>query len=139
VGLDADGFFNEAHSKLRPTDLPQPGVFVCGMAYGPRFSEESVAQARAAALRAALTILRPAKIRSDVAHVEEKLCSFCGLCVTSCPYGARVLDDDERVARVIDHLCLGCGICAAVCPNGASRQRAFQPAEALAQVDAALI
>mgnify|MGYP001063141500 CR=1 FL=1 len=139
VGLDEDGFFNEAHPKLRPTDLPPPGVFVCGMAYGPRFSEESVAQARAAALRAALTVLRPAETRRDVAHVEEKLCSFCGLCVTSCPYGARVLDDDERVARVIDHLCLGCGTCTVVCPNGASRQKTFEPVEALALVDAALI
>jgi heterodisulfide reductase subunit A len=139
VSLDEDGFFEEAHPKLRPTDLPQPGVFVCGMAYGPRFSQESAAQARAAALRAALTVLREEETVHDVADVEQKLCSFCGLCVASCPYGARVLDREERVARVIDHLCRGCGTCAAVCPNGASRQRAFDPVEALALVDAALI
>jgi heterodisulfide reductase subunit A len=74
-----------------------------------------------------------------VAAVEEKLCSFCGLCVTACPYSARVLDDEERFARVVDHLCQGCGVCVAVCPNGASRQPAFEAVRALAMVDAALI
>jgi heterodisulfide reductase subunit A len=138
VPLDEDHFFAEAHPKLRPTDLAQPGVFLCGMAYGPRFIEESIAQARAAALRAALTVARPPEPRRDIATVVQKLCSFCGLCVTHCPYGARVLDEEKRFARVIDHLCQGCGVCVAVCPNGASRQPALEPTQVLAIVDAAL-
>jgi heterodisulfide reductase subunit A len=137
VELDEDGFFAEVHPKLRPVDLPKPGLFLCGMAYGPRFITESVGQARAAALRAALS-LAPSPC-PDIASVKPKLCSFCGLCVTACPYGARALDDEERVARVIEHLCQGCGACVALCPNGASRQPAFEPARALAVVDAALV
>jgi heterodisulfide reductase subunit A len=139
VELDDDGFFSEAHSKMRPTDFTHPGLFLCGMAYGPRFIVESISQARAAALRAALLVARPLEVRPEVATVEQKLCSFCGLCVTACPYGARVLDDEERFARVIDHLCHGCGVCVSVCPNGASRQPAFEAVRALAMVDAALI
>ena len=139
VPLDGDGFFAEAHPKLRPTDLARPGLFVCGLAYGPRFIVETMAQARAAALRAALTVARPGESRQDVATVEADLCSFCGLCVTNCPYGARVLDEEERHARVLDHLCQGCGVCVVVCPNGASRQPAFEPVGALALVEAALV
>jgi heterodisulfide reductase subunit A-like polyferredoxin len=138
VEVDEDGFFAEAHPKMRPTDFAHPGIFLCGMAYGPRFIVESIAQARAAALRAALLVARPLEVRPEVATVEQKLCSFCGLCVNACPYGARVLDEDERFARVIDHLCQGCGVCVAACPNGASRQPAFEAVQALAMVDAAL-
>ncbi|MBN1814305.1 MAG: 4Fe-4S binding protein, partial [Anaerolineae bacterium] len=139
VDLDEDGFFAEAHPKLRPTDLARPGVFLCGLAYGPGFVEESIAQARAAALRAALAVARPQEPRRDVASVVQKLCSYCGLCVTHCPYGARVLDEEERYARVLDHLCQGCGVCVAVCPNGASRQPALEPVQLLALVDVALV
>lgn len=139
VPLDGDGFFAEAHPKLRPTDLLRPGLFVCGLAYGPRFIAETIAQARAAALRAALAVARPEGPRHDVVTVEPKLCSLCGLCVAACPYGARVLDEEGRVARVLDHLCQGCGVCVAACPNGASRQPAFEPVGALALVDAALV
>ena len=139
AALDEDGFFAEAHPKLRPTDLAQPGVFLCGLAYGPGFIEESIAQARAAALRAALAVARPQEPRRDVASVVQKLCSYCGLCVTHCPYGARVLDEEERFARVLGHLCQGCGVCVAVCPNGASRQPALEPVQLLALVDAALV
>jgi len=139
VPLDEDGFFAEVHPKLRPIDLPRPGLFVCGLAYGPRFITETIAQARAAALRAALVVARPLAPRRDVATVEADLCSLCGLCVAACPYGARVLDKEARFARVLDHLCQGCGACVAVCPNGASRQPAFEPVGALALVDAALV
>lgn len=138
VAVDEDGFFAEVHPKLRPTDLPRPGLFLCGMAYGPRLITESVGQARAAALRAALSLARAQEVRHDAALVTEKLCSFCGLCVGACPYGARVLDHEDRVAQVVDTLCQGCGACVAICPNGASHQPAFEAVRALAAVDAAL-
>jgi heterodisulfide reductase subunit A len=141
--LDEDRFFAEAHPKLRPTDFTQPGIHLCGMAYGPRTIEESISQARAAALRAALNVAYPAAPRHDVATVVQKLCSSCELCVTHCPYGARVMAESRRgaqrqVASVIEHLCQGCGVCVAVCPNGASRQPALEPVQVLAMVDAAL-
>jgi heterodisulfide reductase subunit A len=69
----------------------------------------------------------------------QELCSYCGLCVSQCPYGARVLDEEERYACVLDHLCRGCGACVVVCPNGASRQPAREPTQMMAMVDAALI
>jgi heterodisulfide reductase subunit A len=143
VPLDQDGFFAEAHPKLRPTDFIRPGIYLCGMAYGPRTIEESIAQARAAAFRAALNVAHPAGPRHDVATVAQKLCSACELCVTHCPYGARVMielgrETCRQVASVLDHLCQGCGVCVAVCPNGASRQPALEPVQVLAMVDAAL-
>jgi heterodisulfide reductase subunit A len=85
-----------------------------------------------------LIVARSPEPRRDVAAVVQKLCSYCGLCVTHCPYGARVLDEEERFARVIEHLCQGCGVCVVVCPNGASRQPALEPTRVLAMVDAAL-
>jgi heterodisulfide reductase subunit A len=143
VPLDEDRFFAEAHPKLRPTDFARPGIYLCGMAYGPRTIQESISQARAAALRAALNVACPAEPRHDVATVVQKLCSSCELCVTHCPYGARVMTEGARgthrqVASVLDHLCQGCGVCVAVCPNGASRQPALEPLQVLAMVDAAL-
>jgi heterodisulfide reductase subunit A len=89
-------------------------------------------------MRVALTVARPPAPRRDVATVEQKLCSYCGLCVTHCPYGARVLDEEARIAHVIDHLCQGCGVCVVICPNGASLQPANEPMQMLALVDAAL-
>ena len=85
-----------------------------------------------------MATVRPPESRHDIATVVRKLCSFCGLCVAHCPYGARVMDEEERFARVIDHLCQGCGLCVAACPNGASRQPALEPVRLLAMVDAAL-
>jgi heterodisulfide reductase subunit A len=90
-------------------------------------------------MRAALAVARLQEPRRDIASVVPKLCSYCGLCVTHCPYGARALDEEERYACVLDHLCQGCGVCVVVCPNGASRQPAREPVQLLAQVDAALI
>jgi heterodisulfide reductase subunit A-like polyferredoxin len=136
VPLDEDGFFAEAHPKLCPADLALPGLFLCGMAYGPRTIEETLAQARTAALRAALDVVRLPEPRDDLATVVRRLCSYCGLCVIHCPYGARFLDKEQRYATVIDHLCQGCGACVAVCPSGASRQPALDPARLLALVDA---
>jgi heterodisulfide reductase subunit A len=71
--------------------------------------------------------------------VNKRLCSFCGLCVSACPYGARVMDYEERVARVLDELCQGCGICAVTCPNKATQQYTFEHKAVLAEVDAAAL
>jgi len=67
------------------------------------------------------------------------LCSFCGLCVDACPFGARVLDYDRRVAQVDDVVCRGCGVCAMVCPNKATLQKAFDHRQLLAVIDSALL
>ncbi len=138
VKLDEFGFFAEEHTKMRPLELPVPGIFVCGLAQGPHFMEEVIGQARGAALKAALYLRQLRGLPETIATVNERLCSACELCVTACPYGARFMDYEVRVARVREDLCRGCGVCAMVCPNGATQMRAFDKRALMAVVDAAL-
>ena len=137
VPLDEDGFFQEAHPKMRPLDFLKEGVFLCGLAHSPRFIDEAICQATGAAVRAAALLSLPRLESKDtLVQVNPRLCSFCGLCVEACPYEARYLDYDERVAKVMDVLCKGCGVCAMVCPNKATAQVAFEPRQMLMAVDA---
>ncbi len=138
VPLNADGFFLEAHVKLRPVDFATEGVFVCGLAHAPKPIEESIAQAKAAASRAT-TILAKDTITAEgiVAFVDESLCSGCGICEALCPYGAITIDEKERVAKVNEALCKGCGTCCGACPSGASQQRGFTADQILSMVTAA--
>ncbi len=139
VALNDDGFFAEEHPKMKPLDLGG-GMFVAGLAHSPRFLEETIAQAQGAAMRAA-AFLAPQVLadRPTAVWVNERLCSFCGLCVEACPFGARVLNYDTRVADVDYALCQGCGVCAMVCPNKATLQRTLEHKQMLAAVDMALI
>jgi heterodisulfide reductase subunit A len=138
VDIDEDGFFREAESKWRPVDTMKDGVFICGMAHSPRFIDESIAMAEAAAQRA-LTILSRKRIQSSavVAGVRHSLCSLCERCIAACPYGARWKDDAEDRIVVNEISCQGCGSCAAVCPNGASVMRGYGDKQMLAALDAA--
>jgi len=118
VPLDEDGFFQEAHPKMRPLDFLKEGIFLCGLAHSPRFIDETICQAKGAAVRAATLLSLPRLESKDtLVTVNPRLCSFCGLCVEACPYEARYMDYDERVAKVIEVLCKGCGVCAMVCPR----------------------
>ncbi|MFB0537962.1 MAG: CoB--CoM heterodisulfide reductase iron-sulfur subunit A family protein, partial [Anaerolineae bacterium] len=139
VPLNEDGFFQEDHPKMRPLDFTRAGIFLSGLAHSPRFLDETIAQASGAAMRTT-ALLAPAEFtdKPEVVTVNERLCSFCGLCVSICPYGARVMDYESRVARVIDVLCQGCGNCAMVCPNKATQQKAFEPRQMMAMIDAAI-
>jgi heterodisulfide reductase subunit A-like polyferredoxin len=120
VPLTADGFYLEAHMKLRPVDFATEGVFVCGLAHGPKTVEESISQAQAAAARA-ITILAKDTITAEgrVAGVDENRCIGCGTCVSICPYIAIELDMEKGVAVVNEGLCKGCGSCAAACWSAA--------------------
>jgi heterodisulfide reductase subunit A len=138
VKLDDFGFFAEEHTKMRPLELTEPGVFICGLAQGPHFMEEVIGQARGAAFKAALYLKQLRGFPETIATVNERLCSACELCVLACPYKARFMDYEARVARVDEGLCRGCGICAMVCPNGATQMRAFDKKALMAVVDAAL-
>jgi heterodisulfide reductase subunit A len=126
VERDADGFFAEANVKFRPVDFLKDGLYVCGLANSPRSVAETVRQAIAAAGRAVTLLLGEGPVsRPVVAEVVERLCSFCGTCVKACPFEARYMDDEKRVAVVWEHLCQGCGACASACPNGASKLRGY--------------
>jgi heterodisulfide reductase subunit A len=140
VALNGDGFFQEEHAKMKPLDLGKGGLYVAGLAHSPRFLEETIAQAQGAAMRAA-AYLAPGEVvdRATAVWVNERLCSFCGLCVEACPYEARVMDYDRRVAEVDYGLCQGCGVCAVVCPNKATLQRTFEHKQLMSAIDMALV
>jgi heterodisulfide reductase subunit A-like polyferredoxin len=137
--LNGDGFFQEEHAKMKPLDLGKGGIFVAGLAHSPRFLEETIAQAQGAAMRA-VSFLAPGVIvdRPAAVWVNERLCSFCGLCVEACPFEARVMDYDTRVAEVDYALCQGCGVCAVVCPNKATLQKTFEHKQLMAAIEMAL-
>jgi heterodisulfide reductase subunit A-like polyferredoxin len=136
VPLNEDGFFLEAHTKLRPLEFAADGVYLCGMAHSPRFLDETIAQAQGAAIQAVkLLSRRQLEATPIVATVNPRLCVACGLCVEVCPYGARVLEPGAPTAEVIEVLCQGCGACVTACPNKASQQRGFEVAQIHAMLD----
>ncbi len=141
VPLTKDGFFLEAHMKLRPVDFATDGVFFCGMAHSPKYIDESIAQACAAAARAT-TILSKSKLEMEgiVANVSEDLCSGCRICEHLCPYNAVEITDKEGkpVAHVIEAVCKGCGVCGTACPTKAITMGHFTTEEMLAQIKATL-
>jgi heterodisulfide reductase subunit A len=131
VPLNADGFFLEAHMKLRPVDFATEGVFMAGLAHFPKFIDESVAQARATAGRAATVLSREfLESEATVAHVDSQRCTACRMCETLCAYRAievKVVDDScgREAAVVNEALCKGCGACAANCRCSAIDIRGF--------------
>jgi heterodisulfide reductase subunit A len=137
VPLTQDGFFLEAHMKLRPVDFATEGVFMCGLAHFPKFIDESIAQAQAAASRATTVLVKDTLLSEGVvASIDRERCSGCMLCVRVCPYEAISFDEKEHVAQVNEVLCKGCGNCAACCPSAACFVQNFQDLQILAEVDA---
>ena len=130
--MNADGFFLEAHMKLRPVDFATDGVFVCGLAHYPKPIEESIAQAQAAAARAAMVLAKPyVESAPVVSMVDQDICIGCALCEASCPFGAirthKIIGKGFR-AETIAASCKGCGICAASCPQQAIDMMHFRDA-----------
>jgi heterodisulfide reductase subunit A len=114
--LTQEGFFLEAHPKLRPLDFATPGLFLCGLAHSPRFVEESLIQAKGAACRAAGLLLQEEMFTTGaVAEVDRDLCSACLVCVRVCPYRVPVIDA-EGISAIDPCGCQGCGLCVAECP-----------------------
>jgi len=144
-GVNADGFLNEAHPKLRPVDMAVDGLFVCGMANYPQPIEESLAQAQAAVSRACVILAqREMKLDAIKSAVTDK-CDGCALCIDVCPYRAirlvEIDDGDGRKTKRIatdPALCKGCGLCAATCPKGGVEVNGFTLDQLRAQVAAAL-
>ncbi|UCG31533.1 MAG: CoB--CoM heterodisulfide reductase iron-sulfur subunit A family protein [candidate division WOR-3 bacterium] len=136
VPLGADGFFLEAHVKLRPVDFATDGVFVCGLAHYPKDISETIAQAKAAASRA-ITVLSREEIESEakVAYIHENRCNGCGLCVDICAYKALEIDPQRKVVTLNSALCKGCGTCAASCRSCAIDIRGFRDEQVLAALD----
>ncbi|UCF97298.1 MAG: CoB--CoM heterodisulfide reductase iron-sulfur subunit A family protein [Spirochaetaceae bacterium] len=126
VPLNEDGFFLEAHIKLKPVDFATDGVFVCGLAHYPKDIGETIAQARAAAGRAATVLSRKTiEAEGKVSAVREEYCSGCGACAAVCAYSAIEIDPERGIAVVNEALCKGCGACASTCRPGAIDLRGF--------------
>ncbi|KCZ71428.1 Pyridine nucleotide-disulfide oxidoreductase [Candidatus Methanoperedens nitroreducens] len=147
IPLDKNGFFLEAHPKLRPVDFATDGVFLCGSAQAPKLMSEAISQASAAASRAC-TILSREFIETEgaVSVVDEARCIGCGTCVAVCPYNAPSLQEvtvtSEEVSyiakksRINPAACKGCGSCAAACPVGAITAQHFSSKEIGEAIDA---
>jgi heterodisulfide reductase subunit A len=137
VPISKDGFFLEAHMKLRPLDFATDGIFLCGAAHSPKFVNECISQASGAAARAC-TILSKSEIKAEgiVSQVDEELCFGCGICVLNCPYNAVELDEETQKAKVLSALCKGCGVCGATCPKHAITMCHFTDEQVKAQIDA---
>ncbi|MEW6425698.1 MAG: CoB--CoM heterodisulfide reductase iron-sulfur subunit A family protein [Bacillota bacterium] len=125
VPLNEDGFFLEAHMKLRPVDFASEGIFMAGTAHGPKNLEECIAQAKAAAGRAATILSRSIlESRGVFAKVQPDKCQACLTCVRLCPYNAPRIKDN--VAEIEAVVCQGCGTCAGECPNKAIQLQGYK-------------
>jgi heterodisulfide reductase subunit A len=139
VELNPDGFFLEANPKSAPLDSVDRGKFFCGLCHSPNLIEDVISQGNATAARAA-TLLSKEAVENKVhlAYVIKRLCCGCGLCVSVCPYQARVINEEEGKAEVTESLCQGCGNCVVACRNAASQQKNFEKGLNMAVLDAAI-
>jgi len=137
VPLNEDGFFLEAHMKLRPVDFSTDGVFMCGLAHGPKSIEESIVQAKAAAARACTVLSKEyVEAQGNVSVVNKKKCTGCGFCEAVCPAKAISVDPNEKKAIVNEAICKGCGACASTCRCGALNIRGFSNEQIYAMISA---
>ena len=139
ISVDEHGFFSEAHPKLRPVESLTAGIFLAGAGQFPKDIPETIAQASGAAAKVLQLFSRREMVQEPtIAHVNEELCSGCGLCVAACPYEARAIHPWRPIAVVNQALCQGCSACVAVCPNKACSVHNFDTAQVLAMMDALL-
>ncbi len=139
ISQSGDGFYLEAHPKLRPIDTFTNGIFIVGCCQGPKDIQDTVSMASGAAARAE-TILSKKELEAEpeVACVDEDVCSGCSLCVSICVYNAIELveeKDGKSHANVNEVLCKGCGACVGSCPSGAMQQRGYKDKQIIPMVN----
>jgi heterodisulfide reductase subunit A-like polyferredoxin len=141
-----DGFFLEAHVKLRPVDFASDGLYMAGAAHYPKFIDESIAQAQAAAARAATILSKDVlEVGGVVAQVDQEKCVGCLTCVRICPYDVPQIQADFTgvggivgAAYVEPAQCHGCGICVSECPAKAIQLLHYQDVQMGAEIEALL-
>jgi len=140
VAMNPDGFFQEAHVKLRPVDSAVDGIFLCGSAHYPKHITETISQAYGAAGRAVTVLSKDSVTASGaICEVNQSACETCGACISLCTYGAIEFADTPKgkKAMVNPILCKGDGLCTTRCPTGAIYLKHFTDEEILSQIDAA--
>ena len=138
VPLNSDGFFMEAHVKLRPLDFATDGVYVCGTAHSPKEVAESISQAKGASSRAGIPMAKGRlKTPAITSVIDQEKCCGCGTCIEMCAYNA-IFKNDKGLAETQTAVCKGCGVCGASCPERAISMRHFTDEELEAQGLAAL-
>ena len=139
LNRNPEGFFIEAHVKLRPVDMPSEGVFLCGTAHGPKLISETIAQAQAAAARATTFLAKDAiKLSAITAKVDTEYCVKCLTCVRSCPFGVPQFNTDTKEIEINEALCHGCGVCTAVCPRQVIGLSYYEDEQLICKIDALL-
>jgi heterodisulfide reductase subunit A len=142
VPLNSNGFFLEAHMKLRPVDFATDGIFLAGLAHYPKSISESIAQADAAVARATAAVASGyVSVVPTVSEVDPERCIGCGLCEILCPFSAaRVVETDRGMkSETIAASCKGCGVCSASCPQKAVTIHHFSDDQLTAQIHALLL
>jgi len=133
-----DGFFLEAHPKLKPVDTPTTGVFLAGCAESPKDIRDSVTQASAAAARAGILMAKGSlTVEAITPRINIENCVGCGLCTKVCSFNAITMNEKIKKAEVVEAACRGCGTCGAECPSGAIEMRNFTDDQVYAQIDSA--
>jgi heterodisulfide reductase subunit A len=139
VPRSAEGFYLESHVQLKPVDSYVDGIYICGMAHFPKTIDESIAQAKAAAAKAAILLARGyVKAEPIVASCVEEQCIGCSLCEAFCPYSAITITkkNKRKKAEIIVAACKGCGVCASYCPSKAISVGRFTDEQIYAQIEA---
>jgi len=141
--MNQDGFFMEAHAKLRPVDFATEGVYLCGLAHAPKNLKESIVQGKAAAARAATVISKDMlETEGTIAQVDETLCTGCGTCEKVCAYKAITIEDVKlrsgelvKKSKINAVLCKGCGTCSAICRCGAIDVNGFSDRQVINEIE----
>ncbi|MGE5603363.1 MAG: FAD-dependent oxidoreductase, partial [Nitrososphaerales archaeon] len=139
VTRDKDGFFLEAHPKLRPFNTNTDGIFLAGTCQAPRDIPDTVAHANAAAAEA-MSLMGRGKvvIEPTIAEIDAELCSGCRVCNSLCAYSAISFDPVNKVSIVNPALCKGCGTCVAACPSGAAHAWHYSDQQIFAEIEGIL-
>jgi heterodisulfide reductase subunit A2 len=139
LNRNPEGFFMEAHVKLRPVDMASEGVFLCGTAHGPKLLSETIAQAQAAVSRATTFLSKSEiKLSAITAKLDTDHCVKCLSCVRSCPFQVPVFNTEKGEVEIDDALCRGCGVCTAVCPREAINLSFYENDQLICKIDALL-
>jgi heterodisulfide reductase subunit A-like polyferredoxin len=139
LNRNQEGYFIEAHVKLRPVDMPGEGIFLCGTAHGPKLITETISQSQAAASRATTFLANDEiKLSAITAKVDTEHCVKCLTCVRTCPFDVPTFNADEGVIEIDEAICHGCGSCASICPRQTIQLSFYEDDQLASKIDALL-